>query len=286
MTSARPRLTRSEALHQQVARHIRNDIAAGRLRDGDVLPSTRELAAEWGVSVFTISEAMKVLTAEGLVASKSRSKRVVTSPDNRNEVRLSRPQVLLIGGYAGSGKTELGRTFARQTGWPMLDKDTITRPVVEMALQILGLSPHDRESEQYLTQIRPTEYESLREGTLENVSCGNSVIATAPFIREFKDESWVAKVRADLAELSADVTLIWVYCDAGTMHSYVRHRGAARDTAKLADWPGYLSAIDLDFRPESTHVVVENCAKSRPLSEQAEELLRGILGEPEGPVRS
>lgn len=286
MTSARPRLTRSEPLHQQVARHIRNEIAAGMLRDGDPLPSTRELAHEWDVSVFTINEAMKILSGEGLVASKSRSKRVVTAPDKRKEVKLSKPHVLLVGGYAGSGKTELGRTLARQTGWPMLDKDTITRPVVEVALQILGLSPHDRESDQYLTQIRPTEYESLREATIENVSCGNSVIATAPFIREFNDEAWIAKVRADMAELGADVTVVWVYCDAETMHSYVRHRAAARDATKLANWDSYLSGISLDFRPATDHRVVENCANSRPLAEQAEGLLRSILGKPEQESKS
>ena len=36
------------------------------------------------------------------------------------------------------------------TGWPMLDKDTMTRPVVEAALEITGQPPNDRESETYL----------------------------------------------------------------------------------------------------------------------------------------
>src|SRR4051812_5798853 len=120
-TPPRSRLTRGESLHQQVARNIRNEVDAGVLRDGDVLPSTRELADRWGVSVFTISEAMKLLTAEGLVESKSRSKRVIRVPDQepRKDVRLQRPKVVLIGGYAGSGKSELGRMLARETGWPL-----------------------------------------------------------------------------------------------------------------------------------------------------------------------
>ena len=70
---------RAESRQQQVARSIRNQIQAGQLRDGEVLPSTRELAAQWGVSVFTISEAMRVLAGEGLIESQSRSKRVVRS---------------------------------------------------------------------------------------------------------------------------------------------------------------------------------------------------------------
>lgn len=279
MTSARDRLTRSEPIHQQVARNIRNDIEAGVLRDGDVLPSTRELAAQWDVSVFTISEAMKLLMAEGLVVSKSRSKRVVQAPTQitRDEVRPASPQVILIGGYAGSGKTELGRILARQTGWPMLDKDTLTRPVVEAALEILELSPNDRESDKYLKIVRPREYEAVIAAAIENIECGNSAIVTAPFIRELGDLAWINRTRAAFAAFGAKTTVVWVYCDSSTMHMYLRHRGAARDTAKLADWKGYLSTIDVDFRPEVAHTVIDNSASTVPLQTQARELLRTVL---------
>ncbi|MDM4722382.1 GntR family transcriptional regulator [Micromonospora sp. WMMA1363] len=262
-----------------MARHIRNDIEAGVLRDGQVLPSTRELAAEWDTSVFTISEAMRLLVGEGLIESKSRSKRVVRNPNQarRGVIRLSKPHVILIGGYPGSGKTELGRVLARQTGWPMLDKDTATRPVVEAALEVLGLSPHDRESETYLREIRPREYEALAAAALENVGCGNSAIVTAPFIREFSDSAWTSRTVASFANLEATVTFVWLYCDPVTMHTYIRRRGAARDAFKLSDWPAYLATIDLAFRPAAPHLVVENCASSAPLQAQAAELLDTIL---------
>ncbi|MGA4730496.1 AAA family ATPase [Micromonospora taraxaci] len=279
MTSPQGRTERPEARHQQVARNIRNEIEAGRLVHGTALPSTRKLADEWGVSVFTINEAMKVLADEGLVINESRSKRVVHAPDQlrRSEVRPERPRVLLIGGYAGSGKTELGRILARETGWPMLDKDTLTRPVVEAALDTLGLSPNDRESQTYLTTIRPREYEALQDAASENVQCGNSVVVTAPFIREFGDPAWMARTRAFYEAANAAVTVVWVYCDADTMLTYVRRRGAARDGFKLADWPAYMGSINLGFRPVDAHVVVDNCASSRPLQEQAKELVKGIL---------
>lgn len=280
MPTPEPRLSRSEALHLQVARNIRNDIESGALRDGEVLKTTRELAEQWGVSVFTITEAMRVLAEEGLVISKSRSKRVVNAPDQskRNEIRLKSPRVLVIGGYAGSGKTELGRILASETGWPMLDKDTLTRPILEAALEVVGLSPHDRESEQYLTLFRPREYEALMEAASENVACGNSAIITAPFIAEFKDLAWLERTQASFADKGADTTFVWVYCDAGSMNFYIRRRGAARDAAKLADWEGYLSRIDLDFRPPVPHVLVNNCTSGAPLKVQARALLRDVLG--------
>ncbi|RBQ17805.1 GntR family transcriptional regulator [Spongiactinospora rosea] len=278
------RLNRSQSLHQQVARNIRNDIEAGVLRHGEALPSSRQLADEWGVSVFTITEAMKVLAEEGIVINQSRSKRVVNAPDQtlRHDLRAQNPHVITVGGYAGSGKTELGRILARETGWPMLDKDTITRPVVEVALEILNLSPDDRESEDYLTKIRPREYESLMAAIDENLACGNSVIATAPFIREFNDAAWLARAEASFAARNATSSLIWVYCDPDTMHTYIRHRGAARDAAKLANWSSYLASIDVTFRPSIPHYVIDNSVSSDPLQNQARSILKRILSAKEG----
>ncbi|SCL16739.1 DNA-binding transcriptional regulator YhcF, GntR family [Micromonospora nigra] len=280
MSSPRPRLTRGESMYQQIARHIRNEIAAGVRRDGDVLPSSRELAAEWDTSSFTITEAMKVLEAEGFIESKSRSKRVVRVPnqERRSPVRLPKPRVVLVGGYPGSGKTELGRILARATGWPMLDKDTLTRPVVEVALEILGLSPHDRESKTYLEVVRPREYEALSSAAEENVQCGNSAIVTAPFIAEFQDPQWLSRTNARFTDMGASVSVVWVYCDPDTMNLYIRKRGAARDSAKLADWTGYLGRIDTDFRPLVEHVVINNCTSAKPLQHQAEALVKSLMG--------
>jgi DNA-binding transcriptional regulator YhcF (GntR family)/predicted kinase len=283
MTTSEPRPPlRSESLHQQVARSIRNQIQAGRLRHGEVLASTRELATQWDVSVFTINEAMRVLAEEGLVVSVSRSKRTVNNPDGATPVmwRPDTPRVVLVGGYPGCGKSELARILTRQTGWPMIDKDTLTRPVVEAALEVLGRSPNDRESQTYLDRIRPTEYEAVAATTLENVECGNSAIVAAPFLREFKDQAWIDRTTSLLATHKAITTLVWVHCDADTMHRYMRQRGAARDAVKLADWPKYLDSIDLDMRPPVPHEAVDNSSSSTPLQAQATALIERILKTP------
>ncbi len=85
------------------------------------------------------------------------------------------------------------------------------------------------------------------------------------------------RTQAHFTSLDAITSLAWVYCDAETMHTYVRHRGAARDAAKLADWEGYLDAIDLGFRPPAPYVLIDNSASSRPLQSQAKELLETVL---------
>lgn len=280
MSDPRQPLARPESLQAQVARQIRNQVAAGVLRDGQRLPGTRELAAQWNVSVFTINEAMKILAAENVITNKPRIGRIVTAADQsqRNEVKSAIPNVLLIGGYAGCGKTEFGRVLARETGWPMLDKDTLTRPVVEAALEFIGCSPNDRESEQYLNQIRPREYEALMNATTENVQCGNSAIVTAPFIRELGDPAWIERTREACESLNARLAIAWVYCDADTMLTYIRQRGAARDASKLESWNSYSKSIDLSFRPPVPHTVINNSYDGPSLKTQARQLIASTVG--------
>lgn len=276
MTTEPP--TRREPMYEQVARTLRLQIQSGTLRDGEVLPSTRALAAEWGVSDFTISEAMKVLANEGLIVAKNRSNRVVNYPQaaQRRHARPDKPHVLLLGGFPGSGKTEAGRILSRVTGWAILDKDTLTRPVVEAALELIGRSPHDRESQDYFDKIRPREYEALMAAAVENVDCGNSSILTAPFIREFKDDAWTTRTVAMLEARGARVSFAWIYCDVNTMHFYMRQRGAARDASKLADWPAYLATLDLDMRPLVEHFIFDNSASSSPLQDQVQSLAQRL----------
>lgn len=261
---------------ERVERILRNDIDSGRLRDGEALPSTRALADQMGVSVWAINKAMEHLAADGLIENVSRSRRIVRSGTTPAASERRGPHVFLIGGYAGSGKSELSRVLSRLTGAAIIDKDTITRPVVERLLEELGQPPHDRESATYLEQVRPHEYEALLSTIQENADVGVGLIATAPFIREFQDTAWIDRVSTRLNAAGVGLTLVWVRCDASTMHTYLKRRGAARDTGKLADWNNYIAGIDLDFLPASDHVIIDNSASSEPLQGQATKMLATI----------
>ncbi|WP_432049573.1 GntR family transcriptional regulator [Verrucosispora sp. NA02020] len=254
-----------------IAQAIRNDIQAGRLAHGRQLPGTRALAQTWNTSVATINRAMAMLAEEGLVINRARSSRIVHNPAGSADKQG--PRVILIGGYAGSGKTELGRIVARQTGWAILDKDTTTRAVVEAALEHLGHSRHDRESETYLTAIRPAEYEALMAALDENLQCGSSVVVTAPFIKELSNEAWCDRLSAAVAAHNGILRVVWVHCDPITMLTYIRRRGAARDDYKLANWNKYAENLDAAFEPKIAYARVDNSAGARPLQEQAKNLL-------------
>lgn len=69
-----------ELAHTRIARAIKGDIDDGTLRDGQLLPTTRELSAHWRASPRTVTEAMQVLIADGYVHARSRSHRIVTAP--------------------------------------------------------------------------------------------------------------------------------------------------------------------------------------------------------------
>ncbi|MFC9898540.1 GntR family transcriptional regulator [Nocardia sp. NPDC127579] len=266
-----------DARSAQIAREIRNEIEAGRIRPGAKLPSSRTLAEQWNVGLGTVNTAMDQLVREGLIVSRPRSGRVVSDAAQRAaRPALARPRAVFVGGYAGSGKTETGRILARQTGWAMLDKDTLTRSVVDTALVQLGSTISDRESDIYLNVVRPAEYQCLESTVIENVSCGVSVIATAPYLKEFHEPAWFERTAATLDGLGVDMSVIWIRCSVDSMRSYIERRGAARDTWKLANWSEYTGKIDPKFAPPWAHTVISNNSSDEPLQTQIAAFLRTL----------
>jgi len=58
------------ALYEQIVDAVKREIAAGRLKPGDALPSVRALAAELLVSLITTKRAYEELEREGLIYSR------------------------------------------------------------------------------------------------------------------------------------------------------------------------------------------------------------------------
>src|SRR5215475_10423312 len=61
----------AEPLHQQLYRQIRDELASGNFNNNSSrVPSSRALAADFGVSRFTVNLALSRLHAEGYLQSK------------------------------------------------------------------------------------------------------------------------------------------------------------------------------------------------------------------------
>ncbi|MEY2333205.1 AAA family ATPase [Acidithiobacillus ferrianus] len=158
---------------------------------------------------------------------------------------LPKKNLIIIGGLPGSGKTHLGAMLSEQVGL-FLDKDTVSRFFSEFLLEILGKSPNDRESPEYLEKVRPLEYKTLIKIAKDNLAASHSVVCSAPFIKEFCDSDWVEKMQVD-AELSDSTCyFLWMNSDEETLHERIRNRNAGRDLWKLANWNTWYASVPKD----------------------------------------
>jgi predicted kinase/transcriptional regulator with XRE-family HTH domain len=195
--------------------------------------------------------------SEGEALSQLRE-RIEAANRVRSATADARPSLILIGGYAGSGKTELGHLLARLTGWPLLDKDVLTRPLVESLLYALHQDPNDRQSDIYRDRVRPVEYRALLNAVLTQLGVGSSCLVTAPFLQEMPDERWLKRLQRSCIKRGVDLIPLWVDADPETMYDYLVRRDAARDSWKLNHWDHYAATLDPDLRPALPHLVVNN----------------------------
>lgn len=69
-------------IYRQLAEQIRRMVAGGQLKEGDELPSVRELALEHAVNPMTISKAYSLLEGEGLLM-RQRGKPMQIAPQDK-----------------------------------------------------------------------------------------------------------------------------------------------------------------------------------------------------------
>ncbi|SNT61316.1 transcriptional regulator, TetR family [Streptosporangium subroseum] len=75
----------------RIVTEIRRRIAAGELRAGERVPSTRQVAQEWGVAIATATKALTTLRQQGFVETVPRVGTVVTTPKPSSGSRSETP---------------------------------------------------------------------------------------------------------------------------------------------------------------------------------------------------
>jgi DNA-binding transcriptional regulator YhcF (GntR family) len=76
-----PRAERVDPLHIQIANYLKREILEGRLREGDQLPSIRQLASDWAVGQNVAQRAIELLRSGKLVTT-STNGTFVAAPRN------------------------------------------------------------------------------------------------------------------------------------------------------------------------------------------------------------
>ncbi len=110
-----------EPLFQQLVNAIRRDVATGRLRPGDRLPSVRDLAKDLVLNPNTVAKAYAALETEGVTASRrgagtfvadSNARAVLKSDERRRRFREALEAALSDAVHLGMSAEEVERTIA------------------------------------------------------------------------------------------------------------------------------------------------------------------------------
>ncbi len=76
-----------EAIYLQLRNQIIMGIATSQFREGDALPSVRQLAEVVGINMHTVNKAYTVLKQEGYVKVDRRKGAIIAIDENRENVR-------------------------------------------------------------------------------------------------------------------------------------------------------------------------------------------------------
>lgn len=85
-----------EAIYMQLRNQIILGIAMAELREGDSLPSVRQLAEEIGINMHTVNKAYALLRQEGFVTMDRRSGAVIALDVNKMETLLDMKRQLRV----------------------------------------------------------------------------------------------------------------------------------------------------------------------------------------------
>lgn len=105
-------------IYQQIADQLKADILAGKLKEGDYLPSIRGLARDLKISVITTMKAYEQLEAEGLVTASQGKGFYVNAQDSEmlkeqhmRKVEEALQEAIHAADMAGMSHTELKQTL-------------------------------------------------------------------------------------------------------------------------------------------------------------------------------
>ena len=157
-----------------------------------------------------------------------------------------KPQLIIVVGITGAGKSVIGKLIAKNRGFTFVDKDTVATELTEVILE--NLSPlkdkHERESSFYLEVVRPLAYESMLHIALENIELGNSVVVAAAFDEEIKNADFLEENEyMEAIRKLANIKVVHVHVDHSTLLKRLIARNEQRDSWKLANWDSYVKEV-------------------------------------------
>ena len=158
----------------------------------------------------------------------------------------------IICGSPGAGKSTYAKKLASEHGATLLDIDTATERLIQIALRASGHNLDDRDSDYFKRTFREPIYETLFGIARDNISY-QAVVVVGPFTKELRDPNWPAKLSQTLG---GPVEVHYVSCPPEIRKRRLAERGNPRDLAKLRDWENYVKYYE-ENPPVFEHVAID-----------------------------
>lgn len=157
--------------------------------------------------------------------------------------------LLFVAGYAGSGKSMIGKIIASKLQAPFLDKDTVSIPLLGEALKLLNGNPDDRQSDLYRTHFKDLEYKCAIDVAWENLKLLPNAVVVGPFSTNFKTPEWIEEVDRQAKKIGARWHVIWVYTSPDQALKMLKSRRKPRDTWLIDNWEKFLERCPYTLPP-------------------------------------
>lgn len=164
---------------------------------------------------------------------------------------MTTPQrtLLFVAGYAGSGKSMIGKILASKLQAPFLDKDTIAIPLLSEALRVTVGDPDDRRSDFYRTHFKDREYECAIDCAWENLRLTPVSVVVGPFSTNFLDRDWNAKLDRQAKKINARWHVIWVDTSPEQALKMLKSRRKPRDAQLIENWDAHIKRCPYGIMP-------------------------------------
>lgn len=149
-------------------------------------------------------------------------------------------KLILVTSPPACGKTYVSMKLAENLEHVVyLDKDTLI--TLSKQIFLVANEEYNRSSDFFEKYIRNEEYECVLQFAFEALKYEDLVLINAPFTREVRDIDYIHKLQGQLAELGAELCVIWVKTDPAICKKRMLERNSDRDTWKIEHWDEYIS---------------------------------------------
>ena len=150
-------------------------------------------------------------------------------------------RMILVTSPPASGKTYVSKQIAKNLhNIVYLDKDALI-PLSSRVFHVAG-EENNRSSAFFEEHIRNYEYITILDIGFEALEYADLVLINAPFTREVRDNEYMQSLKYKLANMDADLVVIWVETDIEVTRQRMIKRNSPRDTWKLSNWEEYVAS--------------------------------------------